>query len=172
MSSQNRPRRPRGGSRCIALVFLQPRCQKGMGGERHTPAALPPAKRPGTHCIGGWVSPRAGLDGCGKSRPHRDSIPGPSSLQRVDPLYSCKCVSYTNCMPRNFGQNRQGLTVIFNLKYGYTNWISWFARFCHDSPPVGPGAPHSRRLQITHSNAPQSVRLLWTSDQLVADTST
>jgi len=24
---------------------------------------------PGTHCIGGWVGPRAGLDGCGKSRP-------------------------------------------------------------------------------------------------------
>ena len=33
-------------------------------------------KRPGTLCIGGWVGPRAGLDGCGKSRPHLDSIPG------------------------------------------------------------------------------------------------
>jgi hypothetical protein len=29
------------------------------------------------------VSPRAGLDGCGKSRPHRDSLPRPSSLWRV-----------------------------------------------------------------------------------------
>jgi hypothetical protein len=26
---------------------------------------------------------RAGLDGCGKSRPHRNSIPGPSSPYRV-----------------------------------------------------------------------------------------
>jgi hypothetical protein len=34
---------------------------------------------PGSHSIGDWVGPRAGLDGCGKSRPHRDSIPGPSS---------------------------------------------------------------------------------------------
>jgi hypothetical protein len=42
-------------------------------------AALPPGKRPSTHCIGGWVGPRAGLDGCVKSRPHRDSIAGPSS---------------------------------------------------------------------------------------------
>jgi hypothetical protein len=25
------------------------------------------------------VGPRAGLDRCGKSRPHRNSIPGPSS---------------------------------------------------------------------------------------------
>jgi hypothetical protein len=33
---------------------------------------LPP-ERPGTHCTGGWVGPRAGLDRCGKSRPHRDS---------------------------------------------------------------------------------------------------
>jgi len=26
-------------------------------------------ERFGTPCIGGWVGPRAGLDGCGKSRP-------------------------------------------------------------------------------------------------------
>ena len=34
-----------------------------------TPQPLYPRERPGTHCIGGWVGPRAGLDGCGKSRP-------------------------------------------------------------------------------------------------------
>jgi hypothetical protein len=38
-----------------------------------------PRERPNTHCIGEWMGPRAGLDGCGKSRPHQDSIPGPSS---------------------------------------------------------------------------------------------
>jgi len=48
-----------------------------VGGQRLAPAALPPGKRPGTHCTGRWVGPRAGLDACGKSRPHRDSIPGP-----------------------------------------------------------------------------------------------
>ena len=44
-----------------------------------TPRLLPPPlqERPGTNCTGGWVGPRAGLDGCEKSRPHRDSIPGP-----------------------------------------------------------------------------------------------
>jgi len=26
-----------------------------VGGQRHAPAALPPGKRPGTHCIGGCV---------------------------------------------------------------------------------------------------------------------
>ena len=40
-----------------------------MGGQRHGPAALHPGKRPGTHCTGRWVGPRASLDGCGKSRP-------------------------------------------------------------------------------------------------------
>jgi hypothetical protein len=46
-----------------------------MGGQRHATATLPPGKRPGIHYIGGWVGRKAGLDGCGKSRPHRDSIP-------------------------------------------------------------------------------------------------
>jgi hypothetical protein len=50
-----------------------------VGGQIHDPAALPPGKRPGSHCIGGWVGPSAGLDGCGKHRPHRDWIPEPSS---------------------------------------------------------------------------------------------
>jgi hypothetical protein len=55
----------------------------GVDGQLHAPAALPPGKRPGTQCIVGWVGPMAGLLGCEKSRPHRDSIPGPSSPQRV-----------------------------------------------------------------------------------------
>jgi len=38
-----------------------------VGGQRHAPAALPPGKGPGAICKGGWVGPRAGLDGWGKS---------------------------------------------------------------------------------------------------------
>jgi hypothetical protein len=45
-----------------------------------TPRPLYPRERPSTHSIGGWVDPSAGLDKCEKSRPHRDSIPGPPSL--------------------------------------------------------------------------------------------
>ena len=33
-----------------------------------TPRQLFPPGRPGTHCTGGWVGPRAGLGGCGKFR--------------------------------------------------------------------------------------------------------
>jgi hypothetical protein len=35
----------------------------GLSGQRHAPAAFYPGERtPGTHWIGGWVGPRAGLD--------------------------------------------------------------------------------------------------------------
>jgi len=44
-----------------------------------TSLPLYPRERPGTNCIGGWVGLRGGLELCGKPRPHRDSIPGPSS---------------------------------------------------------------------------------------------
>jgi hypothetical protein len=44
-----------------------------------TPRPLYLRETPGTPCTGGWVDPRAGLDVCEKSHPHRDSIPGPSS---------------------------------------------------------------------------------------------
>jgi hypothetical protein len=37
-----------------------------------TPRPLYPWERHGTHCTEGWVGPRAGLDLCEKSRPHRD----------------------------------------------------------------------------------------------------
>jgi hypothetical protein len=46
-----------------------------MGGVSATRRLLYRSKWPGTHCIGGWVCLRAGLDGCDKSRPYRDSIP-------------------------------------------------------------------------------------------------
>jgi len=40
---------------------------EGVSGQRHAPVAFYPRLRPGTHCTGGWVDPRAGLDRCGKS---------------------------------------------------------------------------------------------------------
>ena len=33
-----------------------------MSGQQHAPAALYPRERPGTHCTGGWVGPRAGVE--------------------------------------------------------------------------------------------------------------
>ena len=56
-----------------------------VGGQRHAPAALPAGKRLGTHCVGGWVGPRAGLDGCGKSR-----LPPGFDHQTVQPVVKLK----------------------------------------------------------------------------------
>ena len=54
-----------------------------VGGQRHAPADLARGKRPSIHCVGGWVGPRAGADGCRNPHPLRDSIPGPSRPYRV-----------------------------------------------------------------------------------------
>ena len=47
---------------------------------------LYPRERPGTHCIGGWVGPRAGPDGCGKSRP--PPVLDPRTVQPVASRYT------------------------------------------------------------------------------------
>jgi len=53
-----------------------------VSGQRHAPAALSPRKRaPGTHWIGGWVSPRGGLDAVVKRK-----IPSP--WWDLDPLHT------------------------------------------------------------------------------------
>jgi hypothetical protein len=39
------------------------------------PRPLYPWERPGTHCTGDWVGPRAGLDVCEKSGPTRIELP-------------------------------------------------------------------------------------------------
>ena len=59
---------PEGEKRYSSTLYLTS-ALGGVGGERHAPAALPLVRKPGTHCTEGWVGPRTGLDGCGKSRP-------------------------------------------------------------------------------------------------------
>jgi hypothetical protein len=75
-----RPRRPRGELYLYSWFNLGARWSWVISA---TPRPVYPRKILGTHFIGGWVGYRAGLNGCRKSHIHRDSIPGPSSLQRV-----------------------------------------------------------------------------------------
>jgi hypothetical protein len=66
----------------------------GVSGQRHASAALYPRGKepPGTHCTGGWVGPRAGLDAEARRKilcPCRGSNPDrPASSQTV------YCLSY------------------------------------------------------------------------------
>jgi hypothetical protein len=83
LSVQNRVKRypvtgPEGpeGGRGIALLFLDLGTRRGWV-VSVTPRPLYPRERPGTHCTGGWVGPRAGLNLCenltptGIRSPHR-----------------------------------------------------------------------------------------------------
>jgi hypothetical protein len=80
VSPYYRPRGPlRGQQRYSSTLFLEPRHTRWIRVVNTTPGRLYPRERPGTHCTESWVGLGAGLDKCGKSRPHRDSIPGPSS---------------------------------------------------------------------------------------------
>ena len=56
------------GSRGIAILFHDHSTRRGEGSASRPGLSLP-RERPGTHCTGGWVGPRAGLDRCGKSHP-------------------------------------------------------------------------------------------------------
>ena len=73
------------GSRGIALPFHDHGTRRGWR-VIDTPRAPHPQKRPGTHCTGGRLGPRTGLDRCGKSRP----LPGfdPRTVQPVASSYT------------------------------------------------------------------------------------
>ena len=65
-----------------------------MSGQQHAPAALYFRERPGTHFTGGWMGPRAGLDGRKISSP-----PGfhPRTVQPVaQSLYRLSYPAHTN----------------------------------------------------------------------------
>jgi hypothetical protein len=70
--------RPIGGVEVYLYSFMTTALEGGEVSASRPRRSSPPGKT-GTHCTGGWVDSRVSLDSCGKSRPHRDSILGPSS---------------------------------------------------------------------------------------------
>jgi hypothetical protein len=58
----NKPMEAQGGVMYSSYSFTTSAID-GVSGRRHAPAALYPREwTPGTHCTGGWVGPRTGLD--------------------------------------------------------------------------------------------------------------
>ena len=88
-------------SRVIALLFLGPSALDGVGGLAPCPGRLYPREKPGTHCTGGWVGPRVGLED-GKSRPHRDSITDRPARSQSLYRMSYRATTFLN-KPYNFG---------------------------------------------------------------------
>ena len=85
------------GSIGIALLFFNLGARWGWT-VKVTQAALIPGKRPDVHCIRVWVNSRDNVDGWGKSRPHRNSIPDRPAP--TESLYRHFFVfSFTLCTP-------------------------------------------------------------------------
>jgi len=71
------------GSSGIAILFLDHSTRRDWVVSVAPRPHFTPGERPATHCTGGWVGPRAGLDMCGKSRP-----PTGFDLRTVQPVTS------------------------------------------------------------------------------------
>jgi hypothetical protein len=120
-SSRYRPKVAQRVGRGIAVLFLDLGARRGWV-VSITPQPLYPRERPGTHCTGGWVGLRAGLDAWEKSRPPPGFDP-----RTVQPVAS----RYTDWTTRPTRSVTQTLTnsvfrfVLSLLKFGKcTAWIS------------------------------------------------
>jgi len=117
-----------------------------------TPRPLYPRERLGTHCIGGWVGLRAGLDRWVKSRPPSTHQPGfdPRAVQPVASHYT----DWVMKAPENafysskitYGQ------ITAKLKSRRQGWVFHFI-YCEDSSFLGCDTirPH-RNIPTFHRN--------------------
>jgi len=98
-------------------------------------------------------------------------------IQSMEKCHSLKTNSYC-CLEQHDHHAWQYwyvsyLTAFCSLwKLAYDECFVCFSLFYGATAPSGPGPFHSPGFYITYNDAPQSVGLLWTSDQLVAETST
>jgi hypothetical protein len=96
----------------------------GVGCQRDAPAALPPPPvRPRTPRTGGWVGPRAGLDRCGKSRPHRR-------------FWQVSSVTGTGWAPREIHARKESRTIPYSVVVGENDDVTSFWRviLCRGEP--------------------------------------
>jgi hypothetical protein len=108
-ASKGHPIRGHQGPRGGVAVQLYSLSASALGGGRWS-VPRPGRFTPGTHCTGGWVGPRAGLDVCEKSRPHRKFDP-----RTVKPVAShpvSKVVINNIIEQTNKQTNKQTLQII------------------------------------------------------------
>ena len=84
-----------------------------MSGQQDALAALYPRERPGTHFTGGWVGPRAALEGRKNSSPPGFD-PGPSSPSLYRLSYPAHKLSLLHCVFFRW-HDPSGLTMILEL---------------------------------------------------------
>jgi hypothetical protein len=88
----------------------------GVGGQCPAPVAVLSGRTRHPH-VGRWVGPRAGLDGCGKSRPNRDSITGPSSPLPVAYRLSYSGPTISNGIDTKLIRKYIPLTELIHIKF-------------------------------------------------------
>ena len=136
-----------------------------MRGKRHAPADFYHRERPGSHCTGGWVGPKAGLDG-GKSRP--TGIRSPDRPARSQSLYLLSYwADYLTCVEGLFPSV---LYILFSscqlALFGYPDWgFSVLFLSCKANARVylaktGHG-PHSSKLGDNFYTVSSSLILVW-----------
>jgi hypothetical protein len=91
----------------------------GVGGQRHAPAALPPGKRPGTHCIRGWMGPT------GAENLAHTGIRSPDRPARSESLYRLNYLDpyiYLISISILYSLSRQDLrTLHLSFTFSYQN---------------------------------------------------
>jgi hypothetical protein len=137
----------------------------GEGSASHPGRSLPPG-RPGTHCTGGWVGPRAGLDRCGKSRPPpgfdpRTVQPVAQSLYRLSYLAPTKKRPHKNCGASYTQttyletQNTHTHTHIHTPTHTYTHAHTHIHN-PHTSTTHKPTHTHTHTHSHTHTHTPRA----------------
>jgi hypothetical protein len=131
-------------------------------------------EKPGTHCIGGWVGPRAGLDGCGKSRPTRIRYPdGPACSKSLytlsypghEPLWAQHIIIFSNfevSLP-SFLLSRNGSHT------GQARHPTWWYAIMHQLHQLAQSAFHDLSRALTTGITSYSVTLLEFSAFLTSD---
>jgi hypothetical protein len=135
-----------------------------VNGQSHAPVALP-SRKTRYHCMGGWVGPRAGMDGCGNSRPNRDSIPGPSRYTDCAiPAHIPSAVIV--CIYFYFWKSARCIKLVYysSITYGMFSMIQNKTAACKYSDSLRAGSFGNRtlvkaRFSVVSILAPRSTEL-------------
>ena len=139
-----------------------------------TPRQLYHREKHGTHCIGGRVGPRAGLDGCGKSRPTRIRSPDcsarskslyPLSYPGPEPLRAQHIITFSNfevSLPSSL-MSRNGSHA------GQARHPTWWYAIMHQLHHLAQSAFHDLSRALTTGITSYSVTLLEFSAFLTSD---
>ena len=99
-----------------------------------TPRLLYSRERNSTHCIGGWVGPRAGLGGCGKSRPPLGF--DPRTVQPVASRYTDWAIPVQCDLETSMIRRTRSLSAVEPFKKILTDWQPWILSTYMPNGPI------------------------------------